>query len=415
MDALDAPLFQTLKTLPAFPFARLCRPDRKSIVRSRKAFFAERALPNFTYAFAERFDSKAYEQALNAVADRIATLPASEPVRGIYLEKIEENRSRLALVLAIQRGDDEAVTALADHLFGQAAQSASELADEFTDLLARSHELHLHRNIIDGPCFATMVQATLDHYGLTHWSIRATRGTSVAVCHSSEKEDAIVKIPKTFASTRARAARLLTHEIEVHALRRENGMNSPIALLGRGLANYLATDEGLAVAMQQKLRSEATIDPGFWDMWVTTLTKTQGFIDTFDQVFTARRAFNLNMKVQDAETEARDTTWRLLFRASRGLHTPGKAGLGFRRDHIYRSGLLHVRQAFDTYGEANILPTLFAGHAGIHHIPLLRSLNITGRTPDFVGKHIVRDILKQKRETKPLIEESEAEEAADES
>ena len=407
MDALDAPLFKTLKTLPAFPFARLCRPDRKSITRSRKAFFAERALPNFTYACAERFDSKAYEQTLNAVADRIAAIPAPEPIRALYLEKIEENRARLALVIAIQRHDDEAVSALADHLFGKAAQSADELADEFQDLLARSHELHIHRNVIDGPCFAAMVQATLDHYGLKHWSIRETRGTSVAVCHSSEKEDAIVKIPKTFAATRARAARLLTHEIEVHALRRENGMNSPIALLGRGLANYLATDEGLAVAMQQKLRSEAAIDPGFWDMWVTTLTETQGFLDTYDQVYTARQAFNLNMKVPDAETEARDTAWRLMFRASRGLHKPGKAGLGFRRDHIYRSGLIHVRQAFDTYGETTILPTLFAGHAGIQHLPLLRSLNITGRTPDFIGKQVVRDILKLKRKAKPLIEKNE--------
>ncbi len=399
MEQIDLALYKTLNTLPALPFAQLTRPDQKSAVQSRRAWFADRSLPVFTYSRTDKFDVIDYQQKLKVVHDRIASMAVDEPIRQIYFEKINELHHRLAIIIAIKNKDDVAVSAATDHLFGEPAQSINELTDEFNELHNRSHQLHTHQHSIDANLFRRMIELTLNHYDVTNWKIVATKRSSLSVIRS-DKNGITIKLPTKFSSSRARAARLLTHEIEVHVLRSFNGRNSPIALLGRGLANYISTDEGLAVYMQQKLKAEESMDPGFWDLWATVLSKELGFVDVFDTIYTARKTLNLNLNLVDAEHEANDTAWRLSLRLNRGIHQPGTIGLGFRRDHIYRTGLSQVRHAVDTYGEEKILPTLFAGHAGIEHLPLLLSMGIEGRVPEMIGKRVVKEVMNENKKSR---------------
>ena len=398
MEPLDAPLFKTFQTLPAFPFANLVRQNRAAARVARDQFITDRTAPSFVYHRLDRFDDVAYLTALRSVHDRVAPIPVAEDIRALYLEKLAELSVRAQIIAAMKRKDDAAVSALADHLFGPCVQTSAELADEFETLLARSHGLHTHQDRVDAHTFERMVRATLDHYGMTDWTTRFINRPSVSVSRGDSFDCApTVKIPKNFLASRARAARLLTHEIEVHALRTANGMTSPILLLGRGLAGYIATDEGLAVAMQQKLKTEESMDPGFWDAWAAALSKEEDFRSCFETIRDARYKLNIALKIDNADGEAFDTAWRLMLRVSRGIHHPNAAGLGFRRDHLYRSGLVQVRQTIDAFGESEILPTLFAGHASIAHIPLLRSKHIIGRVPDFVSKQIVKEILLTKK------------------
>lgn len=394
MEHLDASLFQTFNTLPTFPFARMVRPDRLGIRDVRDAFFANRTLPTFSYTLADRFDTLGYLRALDAVADRIESLPALDTVRMLYREKIEELRTRCSLIQGIQRRDDIAVSSIGDHIFGAPKLNAVMLRDEFEDILGRAHELHTHEDRVDATIFTHMVRAMLEHYGMRNWSIRETSRPSVSIVHGDHANTPTVKIPKNFLASRARAARVLTHEIEVHALRSHNGRTSPLLLLGNGLANYITTDEGLAIALQQTLRGEDSTDPAFWDAWTVALTIDHGFIDVFDTIAAARTKLNAAIGRERAIEEAQNTAWRLMLRVSRGLHQPGTIGLGYRRDHIYRSGLIAIRQTFDTHGKTEILPTLFAGHAGIQHIDALKKLGITGKTPDMISTHIVRKVLR---------------------
>mgnify|MGYP001600702924 CR=1 FL=1 len=400
MELLDAPLFQTLNTLPAFPFARMVRPDRLGMRDAQSAFFSNRTLPTFTYSLADRFDAMGYLRTLNAVADRIETLPALDTIRSLYREKIEELRTRCALIQAIQQKDDVAVSSIADHLFGTSTMTAASLQGEFDHILGRVHELHTHEDRIDATLFTIMVRAMLEHYGMHEWTIRETSRLSVSVVRGDRNATPTVKIPKTFLASRARAARLLTHEIEVHALRSHNGRTSPLLLLGHGLARYITTDEGLAMSLQQSLRPETSTEPGFWDAWAAALTVNHGFMDAFDTLASARATLNAALGRKDAITQANMTAWRLMVRVSRGLHSPGPVGLGYRRDHIYRSGLIDIRQTLNTYGKTEILPTLFAGHAGTQHIPALKTLGITGRTPDMIGTQVVKDVRDAQRKTR---------------
>ena len=395
MEPLDAALYKTFQTLPAFPFANLVRQNRAAARIAREDFVRTRQAPTLVYHRLDRFDDDAYLSALRSVHDRIASIPAAEDIRTLYLEKLAELTTRAQIISAMKRKDDAAVSAFADHLFGPCMQSSAELANEFEALLARGHELHIHRDRVNASSFERMVRATLEYYGMTDWTTRLVNRPSVSVSRGDSLDRSpTVKIPKKFLTSRARAARLLTHEIEVHALRTANGITSPILLLGRGLAGYIATDEGLAVAMQQKLHTEESTDPGFWDAWTAALSRECDFRSCFETVYNARRKLNVALRVENADDKAFDAAWRLMLRVSRGIHHPNTAGLGFRRDHLYRSGLIQVRQVIDAFGESEILPTLFAGHASIAHIPLLRSKNIVGRVPDFVSKRIVKEVLR---------------------
>ncbi len=395
MKILDAALYKTFKTLPAFPFANLVRQHRASARLSREQFLADRTIPQFVYHRLHQFDDVKYLESLQTVQDQIASMPADDDIRVLYIEKLNELHTRARLIGAMKQKDDFAVSVLADELFGTCVQTGVELADEFEALLVRSHTLHTHRPRIDAQRFEKMVRATLDYYGLQHWNTRLVHRQSVSIARGeSSARPPVVKIPKTLLLTKSRAARLLTHEIEVHALRTANGMTSPILLLGRGLAGYVATDEGLALAMQRKIGTGASAMPGLWDAWAAALSKEMDFRSCFEILYEARRKLNVALNIDDADDAAFDSAWRLMMRVTRGIHHPNAAGLGFRRDHLYRSGLIEVQHAITRHGESAILPTLFAGHASLAHIPFLQSRGIVGRVPDFVGKGIVREVLK---------------------
>jgi hypothetical protein len=396
MEHLDAPLFQTLQTLPAFPFALLVRPDRASVLAAREAFFLNKTIPSFTYSRADRFDCKTYFFALDTAADRIDHTNAIDDIKTLYQEKLVELHRRCSMIAAIQNKDDSRVSILADELYGTPMQSAEILHKEFESMVMRADEFHTHREMIDATSFTRMAKATLEHYDIHHWTVRQTNRSSISIVHASTKRPPVIKIPKQFSASRARATRVLTHEIETHALRTHNGLQSPLLLLGRGCAGYLATEEGLAIAMQQRLRKDATVDPGFWDAWTAALTQNHDAIDVFTIIHDAKRTLHAKKnKILTRcvsihhETSAQDAAWRLLLRCMRGIHTPTQKGLGYRRDHIYRSGLLQVRSILEHHGDA-ILPTFFAGNIGIAHIPLMQSLGITGRTPDFVAGTLVK-------------------------
>ncbi|MFA6017635.1 MAG: tyrosine/phenylalanine carboxypeptidase domain-containing protein [Patescibacteria group bacterium] len=400
MEHLDALLFQTLNTLPSFPFARLVRPDRKSAQAAKAAFFENRTLPQLSYSVANNFDCAQYLRSLDTVASTIESLKALNTVHLLYKEKINELKTRCTLIQAIQRRDDIAVSHIADELFGTPKQTASKLEAEYTDLVSRSEELHAHEDRINAKLFSKMVHATLEHYGIKNWTVRETTRPSISIVHGNATRMPTIKIPKNFIASKARVARVLTHEIEVHALRSHNGRTSPLLLLGRGLANSITTEEGLAIALQQTLRSEASTDPGFWDAWTAALTIDYGFEETFEIIYTARQNLNIALGRENPEKEARNTAWRLLIRAYRGIHSPKNPGFGYRRDHIYRSGLIKIREAFNTYGKENILPTLFAGHISIQHIPVLQTLGITGRIPEMIGAQIVKKVLRAEQKTR---------------
>jgi len=381
MQKLDAELYQLLLTLPRFPFLSLVRQDKKALNEARKKFVKTGVLPTFSYSRADKFDATGYLEKLKEVEAKIGAQEAASPLLGLYLKKCAELRARAEMIAAIQVKNDEEVTRLAKVIFGTPSFTAEGLLAEYGGRTA--HKSFVHKTRVDGEMFARMTRTMLDHYGLTDWRIKVLKRLAIQIGHGKRDRTPMVRIPRNMLVSKQRAIRLLTHEIEVHALRTANGALSPLHLLERGCAGYIKTDEGLAMYYQEVMLADESpkiIHAGFLEAYTVALAEQHDFAGVFAEL----------SKVTSAKK-----AWRLCVRAYRGITAPNKAGLGFYRDHVYRSGFMAV-QAAHRAGGMKFLGEVFSGNISIDDLPVLRELNVpTGRLPDLISEKVVKDELRR--------------------
>lgn len=381
MEKLDHHLYKELLALPKLPFLRMVRQDRRLLARARKAFFLTGTPPTFFYPKVDGFDVEAYLAQLASVETRIRRSAAPRPLKTLYHKKCAELRLRAKCIQAIQQNDDRATTRYAKKMFGTPKESLRALRAEAA---ARAHTHgYTHQKRIDATAFARMARLVLDHYGLNDWRIKIVRRSSIQIGGGKRGRTPVIRIPASLMVSAARATRLLVHEIEVHALRAANGTNSPLHLLGHGCAGYIRTDEGLAMYYQDtkaaKVRSVHL--SGFWEAYTAALSAKRTFKDTFTEL---------------RQHLGQDAAWRLCVRAYRGIRHPDKPGLGFFRDHLYRTGRMDVERAVKRRGEG-VLPMLFAGKVGLSDLATLQALHIpAGKLPDLISQKIVHEELMKK-------------------
>ncbi len=388
-EKTDAAFFAELLKLPSFPFYRLIRQDAQRAKEQRRAWFHKGTPPVFSYLEAQSFDVMGYLEEVEACKSRLPAKPTW--IRALYNQKLDELRMRAALVLAISHGDDQTVTHLSQKLFGHPRQDVQELEREFSCMLEHAHTFHNHKEPIDARAFEKMVQAILDHYHIDGWKVTFSSRPSIKITRGRRARRPVIAIPSNLQISKARAARLLTHEVEVHALRTENGRRSSLEILHVGLNGYVRTDEGLAIYYQQQLsKEEPRHAPGFWDAWTCALTQEGTFEDTFATIAQARAQLAAATGAEDAQNVGNDAAWRLCARAYRGITNANTYGVGFLRDHLYRSGLLDVKEAVDAHGE-KILKQLFVGNIGLEQLKSLKKVaSKDAQLPTLVSKQIVK-------------------------
>ncbi|MFH1017692.1 MAG: tyrosine/phenylalanine carboxypeptidase domain-containing protein [Pseudomonadota bacterium] len=149
--------------------------------------------------------------------------------------------------------------------------------------------------------------------------------------------------------------RLLQHEIGTHVYRSVNGQRQPYKAFAIGLDGHLATEEGLAVELEERLKlATPNVRRRYAGrVLAASLAPTANFFDMFRglvEFFPPEEAFNL---VQ---------------RSKRGVHDTSQPG-GFVQDHIYLAGRKEVKGLSDTDYQL-----LYTGRVAVHHLPLIREL-----------------------------------------
>lgn len=389
---LDQELFEEFLQLPPLSFYWSIRQPDGQRKRAREAFFRTGTPPQFTYPNAETAEIPTYLESLHAFEERVPHLTTDQTIARLYVAKIEELRMRALLIQAVQQKDAERVSEISKELFGPIIPTRPELEQELDKMLMKESTFYKHKKNVNAELFMSMVRRVLDAYGIHEWDVELHNGTSVKISHGEHLRR--VRVPKSLRITRARAARLLTHEIEVHVLRTHNGAHSPLHLFHRGLDRYLPIDEGLAIYYQLQVpKNQPSFLPGFWDAYATLLMADGNFTDTFEQIRHARLQLAMHVGDEHPEETARDAAWRLCTRAYRGICDTSEGGVGFFRDHIYRSGYLRVKEAIDDF-TPDILPYLFVGNIGIHHLPMLSELGGPyGQTPRMISKQIMKEVM----------------------
>jgi len=124
--------------------------------------------------------------------------------------------------------------------------------------------------------------------------------------------------------------RLISHEIEGHIYRYENGLRQPYTIFSRGLSKEtLETEEGLAVVIEQM--QGINVDPQLREyagrVLAVDIASKKSFFDTFTKLteyFGKEEAFNITL------------------RAKRGVFRQDTGG-AFSKDILYLQGLLVVQ------------------------------------------------------------------------
>lgn len=257
---------------------------------------------------------------------------------GILLEKKrQELLTRTALIRA--RGDGTRFTQHSRALFG-APSSA----------LIRAAQAELHnRTACDLPAAEDallsaeeakeILTEALKRYSLHDWQVMV-RQRLVADCTVGGRT---LYIREGARFERMHIDALIAHEIETHILTAENGAHQPYALFRNGCADYLDTQEGLAIFNQNRIYSS------FHEKRFNPPRNVLGLAYGLDHSFADTRRY-----MEEELGFGPDKALHQTISVKRGLRDTSEPG-GFTKSVVYYRGLRAVEQYVREGGDLSLL------------------------------------------------------------
>ncbi len=281
---------------------------------------------------------------------RLASLQTDDsPLGRLLAKKKRELLTRISLFRA--RGDARAFTEASHALFGAPR----------TDLLSSATAFLRARAACDLPCpsgdlltaedAAKRFEEALARYSLHDWQV-TVRESMVADCAVGWKR-MYVRLGAFFSPEHIES--LIAHEIETHILTAENGDQQPFDIFRRGFANYLDTQEGLAIYNQNRVLSafhEKRYGPARGVLAIAYALE-HSFIET-------RR--HLEEELGYSPAKALTKTIEL----KRGLQDTAEPG-SFTKGLVYYRGLLAVERFVEGGGD---LRRLYLGKVALEDLEL---------------------------------------------
>lgn len=198
-------------------------------------------------------------------------------------------------------------------------------------------------------------ERSFKEYGLEQWKVKLKKNM-VAVVMAGKRNALMMREGVRFSENRLRM--VVAHEIETHILTAENGKSQNYGLFNRGFANYLQTQEGLAIWNQEQvatLESEKTYRPAAL-VFVVAFAMKHDFADTVDYCrklgMTVSRAFQTTVKVK------------------RGLEDTSKKG-AFTKDIVYFKGYQEIKSFVEKGGN---LKDLYYGKYSLDDLELIKQV-----------------------------------------
>jgi hypothetical protein len=203
---------------------------------------------------------------------------------------------------------------------------------------------------------ASELQLVLDKTGLLGWQAVVSEPMNAKT--AVNRLDKQVKIRMGELFDRQGVQRLIMHELGVHVIRYHNGVHQPIRLFQRGFPGYIATEEGLAVYVEEK--------SGL--LRIDVLRKYAGRVLAAHQAISHSFSDVLNTLCRWLDpNEAFD----IAARSKRGFTDTSLLGTD-TKDIVYLQGYLNVKKHLEEHPEDYEL--LFIGKFGLQHLPILHSL-----------------------------------------
>ncbi len=304
--------------------------------------------------FSPRFTYKDINLDIPAMRNDLKKLPeVNHELFPLFQKKIQELEDRLSMLEA--RGSSE-YALFSERVFGKVTRHIYQEAQKFI----RDHERKIKADESEELDFKKSLEILnnfLKEYGLGHWQIKIL-DESVADIQVTKRDAILLKKGAKFRRNRLHA--LLVHEIGTHVFRYENGKLQPFRILERGTANYLRTEEGLAVWNQNQLGldlGEKFLTPAYQIITIY-LANRMGFHDLFHYL---KSTFN----VSD------DLAWKLCLKAKRGYADSESKG-AFTKDAIYFMGNRDIEKYLQKGGE---IADLYVGKIDIDSLQVVQKID----------------------------------------
>lgn len=197
------------------------------------------------------------------------------------------------------------------------------------------------------------LEKAMERYGFD-WQVKQKDMASKACVNLTEK---ILYLKEGGFYTNKFVNRLIVHEIGTHIMRYENGLQQPYKIFSLGLTNYLGTEEGLAVANEERhgCLTRATL-------------KTYAA-----RVFAVNKALKCNFR----ETYnallpfvGKDNAWEITMRVKRGVGDTFYPG-AFTKDYLYLKGFFDIKNFLAKGGN---LQDLYYGKIDLDHLEEIKKV-----------------------------------------
>lgn len=322
----------------------------------RKFFASKKSNPHFRYP-SLRFD---VEAALRELAK--ITFPTT-PLGEIFRAKKTEIQNKLNLLLNIGKPE---FTEFSRKLYGFPSVEIVAAAREI--LAQKPQSFPTEKKLLSAEEAAAELQKVLLSYGLKQWKI-SLKENLAADALAGKSHSLFLRKAALFSPQRLQA--LAAHEIETHILRAENGKNQPYEIFSRGLANYLETEEGLAIYNQNRFL-QAGNEKQFWmviGLLAVEFAATHSFREVFD--FMQQQGFS------------RERSWKTALKVKRGLTNTREVGC-FTKEQVYFSGLKKIEKFLAEGGD---LRDLYLGKIKVEDISTVKSfpeIKLAKLLPEFL-------------------------------
>lgn len=224
------------------------------------------------------------------------------------------------------RGFAEEFTHSSILLYGK---PSSELIKEAHELVANTEgNYNQPQGEINSEHAKEILDKVFVSYGLNNWQVKI-KDSMVSDAIAGKNNRLFLRKDATF--TEARIENLIIHEIETHILTAENGKAQPYELFNRGLANYLETQEGLAIynILSQKKHEEKNLYLSLSLIIAVDIAFKGSFVDIFEGM--------LDYKIPP------ERAWRTAVKVKRGLEDTSEPG-AFTKDILYYKGYKQIKE-----------------------------------------------------------------------
>jgi uncharacterized protein (TIGR02421 family) len=267
----------------------------------------------------------------------------------LFQKKIDELMQKLSLLEA--RGT-HGFFGLAESLYGKLTP---ELEADAKQILNTPHQIHSGRKKFSTEEIQHILEEVLCDYGLAKWRVHL-KSELVSDVAAGKRNALFIREGVSF--NRVRLDRIIAHEIETHILTAENGKYQPFRLFARGFANYLETQEGLAIYAQEC--QTKCLPLSAHRVSYLTLAVSAACRSSFRNVYDMMRAFGFS----------EEKSFRMALRAKRGLGDTEQVG-AFTKDIIYLQGYRRIEKFVKDGGD---LKKLYVGKVALEDVPFIASI-----------------------------------------